>query len=98
MRGPVNRDTVAWVGLVAYIAGAEYLLTKGCHPLMSQAFDRWLSRPQSRVLCWIVVGATSGHLLNLLPNRVDPFHTAFWRIKAWRTGDGDQTRIGSVEV
>lgn len=76
----INRDTAAWLGLVAYIASAEYLLTRWDHPLMSQSFDRWLMRPHSRLLCWTVVGATGAHLLNLLPNKFDPFHTAFYRM------------------
>lgn len=76
----INLDTAAWVGLVGYIASAEYLLTRGSHPLMSQSFDRWLLKPHSRLMCWVVVGATAAHLLNLLPNKADPYHTAFYRL------------------
>lgn len=86
----VPRDTCAWAGLVAYIAVAEALLTHGAHPLMSHSFDRWLDRPIGRLGCWLVVGATGAHLLNLLPDKIDPFHIAFWRICGLRgTPPGD---------
>jgi len=76
----IRRDTAAWVGLVAYIVAAEYFLTHRSHPLMSESFDRWLGTPHGRILCWAVTGSTAAHLLNLLPNKIDPYHTAFYKI------------------
>jgi hypothetical protein len=70
----IPRDTCAWLGLVAYITTAEVLLMRKSHPLMSQSFDRWLAHPVGRIGCWLVVGTTAAHLLNLLPDKVDPFH------------------------
>lgn len=64
-------STKAWLGLGAYVVATEV-----CAPedeLLSQAVDRWLEKPPGRTASALTIVATALHLLNLLPERYDPF-------------------------
>lgn len=60
----------AWVALAAGVVAYELSAPRG--ELLSEGVDRYLeSRP---LLTRAVVAVTAAHLLNLLPQRVDPFY------------------------
>lgn len=63
---------VAWIALAAGIVAYEVAAPPG--ELLSEGVDRYLTRRP-----WVtraVVGVVAAHLLNLIPNRVDPIHQA----------------------
>lgn len=59
----------AWLALAVGVAAYELTARDG--ELLSHAVDRWLEAHP--VLTFTAVGVTAAHLLNLLPERVDPF-------------------------
>lgn len=59
----------AWVALAVGVAAYEVMASDG--ELLSHAFDRWLDAHP--VLTFTAVGVIAAHLLNLLPDRADPF-------------------------
>lgn len=65
-------SNVAWGVLGASVAVYEYYAPD--NELLSNAVDRALERPIGRVLVAGAIGATALHLLNLLPERYDPYH------------------------
>lgn len=70
----------AWLALAIGVAGYEMFARDG--ELMSHSYDRWLvHRP---VFTWAVTLITAAHLLNLLPDRWDPYNFVFaaWRRRA----------------
>ncbi len=64
-----------WAGLAAHIAVVELLAPPG--ETLSETVDDWMSRHSGRVLWFALVGVVAAHLLNLLPERVDPIHRIF---------------------
>lgn len=67
----------AWVALGIGVLGYELLAHDG--ELLSHQVDRWLeSHP---IITSALVSVTAAHLLNLIPQRFDPWVWAF----AWRT-------------
>jgi hypothetical protein len=60
----------AWATLG--LAVAAYEVTAAPNQLLSEAVDRFLIRHP--VITRAVIGVTAAHLLNLLPNAVDPIH------------------------
>lgn len=64
-----------WAGLAAHIAVIELLAPPG--ETLSEAVDGWMLRNRGRVLWFALVGIVAAHLLNLLPERVDPIHRIF---------------------
>jgi hypothetical protein len=64
-------STKAWLGLGAYIAATEVCAPEG--ELLSQAVDRWLEKHPARTVSALSIVGTALHLLNLLPERYDPF-------------------------
>jgi hypothetical protein len=64
-------STKAWLGLGAYVVATEVCAPDG--ELLSQAVDRWLEKRPGRTVSAVTIVATALHLLNLLPERYDPF-------------------------
>lgn len=58
----------AWAALAIAVVGYEVVAPKG--ELLSHAFDRFLERRP--LLTWGATLIIAAHLLNVLPNRVDP--------------------------
>lgn len=58
------------VGSVAVLA--HELLCKE-EELISRQVDRWLENPTASVLVHVAVIVTTAHLLNWLPNQIDPY-------------------------
>lgn len=69
----------AW--LVLAVAVALYEIAAPKDQLLSEAVDRWLAKRPWMTRAVVVL--TAAHLLNLIPQRVDPFHrlaeASFWR-------------------
>ena len=65
-------STVAWGVLAGGVAAYDYFCPTG--ETMSERMDDWLDKPISRAVAVGAVAVTSAHLLNYLPQRVDPFH------------------------
>jgi hypothetical protein len=59
----------AWYALVTLIAGYEFAAPEG--QLLSHAVDRWLQRHP--VCTYVAVVVTAAHLVNLIPDVVDPY-------------------------
>ena len=59
----------AWCALATLVAGYEFAAPEG--QLLSQAVDRWLQRHP--VATYAAVAVTAAHLVNLIPERVDPY-------------------------
>lgn len=70
--------TKAWIGLGAYVAGYDILAPKG--ETLSEGVDRALEHPTLRYAAIVGIGVTAAHLVNVLPEKYDPFHRALlWR-------------------
>lgn len=70
----------AWLVLTAGIVGWDIVAPRG-HTLSEQV-DRWLiSHP---VITWTVGGIIFGHLLNVIPPRLDVVHLTFTMGRRWR--------------
>lgn len=65
-------------GLVGYVAAVELFAPP--NELISHAFDDWLKKPPSAILASLVVLATAGHLLNLIPDEMD-LYAYFGRVR-----------------
>jgi len=65
----------AWAALVFGVLAYEVMAKDG--EMMSHSYDRWLQRRP--VITWGATLLTVSHLLNLLPERLDPF-TWGWKI------------------
>lgn len=61
--------TIAWTVLGASVLGYEVFARPG--QLLSEGVDRWLVR--NPVAVYLGVGVTAAHLLNLIPDKIDPF-------------------------
>jgi type II secretory pathway component PulF len=66
----------AWVALGVGVIAYELLARDG--ELLSHQVDRWLDRHP--IITTAAIAVTSAHLLNFLPQRLDPWAWAF----AWR--------------
>ena len=67
----------AWAGLAVGVLAYEVLAPDG--ELMSEGVDRALERHP--LITTLAIGATALHLLNILPERIDPFHQALKLMK-----------------
>lgn len=65
----------AWIGLAAYIVAVDICAPRG--QTLSEAVDDWLLRRHTAAIAWTVVGLTAGHLLNIIPEQIDPIHLLF---------------------
>ena len=65
-------STIAWGVLAAGVAGYDYYSPKG--ETLSERMDDWLDSPKTKAVALGAVAVTAAHLVNLLPQRVDPFH------------------------
>lgn len=65
-------STIAWGTVAAGIAAYDFMCPEG--ETMSERVDSWLENPRTRILAIGAVAITASHLLNLLPERIDPFH------------------------
>ena len=73
-------STVAWGVLATGVAAYDVLCPQG--ETLSEGVDRALETRSGRVLAIGAVALTAAHLINLLPERVDPFHQALkWRLR-----------------
>jgi hypothetical protein len=64
-------STKAWLGLGAYVVATEVCAPQG--ELLSEAVDRWLEKHPARTVSALAITGTTLHLLNLLPEKYDPF-------------------------
>jgi hypothetical protein len=76
----------AWIGLGAGVAAYDVLCPKG--ETLSEGMDRFLEHDRYRYVALGGVAVTAAHLLNLLPERYDPFARAL----SWKDRGGDVTQ------
>lgn len=69
MRKP-EVSTVAWAGLIAGVAAYDMLAPDT--QMLSERVDRGLERHP--LVTTLAIGATALHLLNVLPEKIDPIH------------------------
>lgn len=67
--------TKAWIGLGIYLTIVETLAPKG--ETLSEAVDTWIEKHPGKAIWYTGVFLVAGHLLNLLPPRIDPIHRCF---------------------
>jgi len=60
----------AWIGLGAAVAAYDIFSPKG--ETLSEGMDGMIERRPK--LTYLAVGAVALHLLNILPNQIDPLH------------------------
>lgn len=58
-----------WVAIAIYVAIHDFAAPDG--EMLSEGVDRGLEKHPS--LIYAAIGVTAAHLLNLLPDRVDPY-------------------------
>lgn len=75
-------STKAWLGLGAYVAATEVCAPEG--ELLSEAVDRWLEKHPARTVSVLAITGTALHLLNLLPEKYDPFAITVKNVKLAR--------------
>lgn len=67
-----------WLIAGGVIAGLEIACPKG--ETMSEGVDRALEHPKFRYMAIGAVAVTAAHLLNVIPEKYDPFHHALlWK-------------------
>lgn len=66
--------TTATVATMAVGLGAEAYAIATNREVISSAFDRYLENPNRRALIWLAGGLLTAHVLNLLPDNIDPIH------------------------
>lgn len=66
-----KHSKIAWAGLVAGVAAYDMLCPKG--ETLSEGIDRGLESRYKYVVA-AGIGMTALHLVNLLPNELDPLH------------------------
>ena len=76
-RGESHAGTYGWVALAAGVAAFDYFAPE----TLSSAVDRALECPRARYMAIGAVAVTAAHLLNLLPESIDPFKLMPSRIK-----------------
>lgn len=62
----------AWIGLAAGIFAYDVLCPEG--ETLSEGVDRALEHPKGRIAAIGAIAITSAHLLNILPEKIDPLH------------------------
>lgn len=62
-----------WIGLTAGVIAFDALAPE----TLSGAVDRYLERPIGRIVAIGAIAVTGAHLMNLLPERLDPIHQGF---------------------
>lgn len=73
----------AWAGLGIYLAIVEVFAPQG--ETLSEAVDDWIEDHPGKAVWYLLVGIVGTHLLNLLPERIDPIHRLFAATKPART-------------
>jgi hypothetical protein len=68
----IRPSGVAWVGLGAGILLYDALCPPG--ETLSEAVDSALEHPVGKYAAIGAIAITGAHLLNVLPNRIDPLH------------------------
>lgn len=68
-KGESHIGTAGWVALAAGVAAFDYYMPE----TLSHAVDRALERPRARYMAIGAVAVTAAHLLNLIPEQLDPF-------------------------
>ena len=69
MRKP-DMASVAWAGIAFGVAGYDIAAPEG--QMLSEGVDRALERHP--VITTLAIGAVALHLLNVLPEKIDPLH------------------------
>lgn len=69
-------STLAWAGLVGGVALYDVLAPDG--ETLSEGFDRLMETRQGKLAAIGAVAIVGAHLLNLLPQKYDPIHRAFF--------------------
>jgi len=78
MKSPESRcGTVGWIGLTAGIIAWDILAPE----TLSHAYDRYLDDPVKKVVAIGAVAITGLHLLNKIPEQVDPLVQGFKAIE-----------------
>lgn len=62
----------AWIGLAAGVFAYDVLCPEG--ETLSEGVDRALERPRSRIMTIGAIAVVGAHLLNVLPEKIDPLH------------------------
>lgn len=73
-------STVAWIGLAAGVAAYDIFCPEG--ETLSEGVDRALETRYKHITA-VAVGAVALHLVNKLPNAIDPLHQ-LTRLKSLR--------------
>lgn len=79
-RPKLQQSDWGWIGLVGGITVYELM----CKPeqTLSEAYDRYMSNRLGRAACIAVTTYIGAHLLNMIPDRLDPLNGALaWKIK-----------------
>lgn len=62
----------AWAGIAIGVLAHEVLCGQG--ETLSEQYDRWLENDRTKYLAIGAVAVVGSHLLNLIPERLDPLH------------------------
>ena len=68
----MRQGTKAWLAIGAGVLAYEAMCDDG--EMLSEVVDDWLEHPVGRYVATAAIGATALHLVNMLPNNVDPIH------------------------
>jgi hypothetical protein len=72
MRGELSAGK-AWAGIAAGVIAYELAAPEG--ELLSEGVDRAMEHSSlARAAVYAAIGCTALHLINMIPERVDPFH------------------------
>ncbi|AMQ66967.1 hypothetical protein SEA_BIPPER_31 [Mycobacterium phage Bipper] len=83
MMTPLRPGDRLWIGLLAYVVGANVWATTHNTEMLSEVCDRQLK--VHRWLTEVVLAALYCHLSNRVPDRYDPIHWLFVGVKATAT-------------
>lgn len=75
----MHDSTKAWIGLGVGVAAYDLLATEG--ETLSEGFYRGTEHPVYRYMCFGMLGATALHLLDILPDKYDPFTQLISHVK-----------------
>lgn len=70
-----NQGSVGW----ALLAGGVLLWDRLAEETLSHAFQRGLNNSLSRPFCLGALAVTAAHLLDVIPEKTDPFYLFFER-------------------
>lgn len=71
-RRKVRPSTAAWTSIGVGVVAYDLLCPQG--EQLSQRMDEWLEKHPTRSLALGITAMTAMHLLNMLPERIDPIH------------------------